>query len=246
MLSKRPLRLWRMGRLPRIQTQLARLIMNNDLIEQRLVAFRDASAFALSVVNTPAVSERWASPSAVQRFSVRGLVAHMVAALRRMEVGLATEVSDDAVNVGLTDFYGANRIDGDSDRLGGLHDQIVSHAEAKATEGFDAAVAKLRDVIERLLEILTIEALQRRLPVVQVPNGATYAHNYLVTRVIELLVHTDDVAVSVGIDAVPPEIASTAALNACLEIARGNWGDLDVLRTFARAERSSLTTLRVL
>ena len=62
--------------------------------------------------------------------------------------------------------------------------------------------------------------------------------DYLRSRLVEVLVHTDDLATSVGIDAgPPPPSAVDVALAFLLEAARRDHGDLAVLRAFTRCER---------
>ncbi len=69
---------------------------------------------------------------------------------------------------------------------------------------------------------------------------------YLVTWLIELTVHTDDLAVSLDLDlpAVPPDVA-TAVTHGLMDIARLRHGDRAVIRAMTRRERASAELLRV-
>jgi hypothetical protein len=69
---------------------------------------------------------------------------------------------------------------------------------------------------------------------------------YLRTRVVELVVHGDDLAASVGLafGPVPAEV-SGVAIGTLVEVARVRHGDLPVLRALARRERDSGQALRV-
>lgn len=81
---------------------------------------------------------------------------------------------------------------------------------------------------------------------VNVRGGFTTLDRYLRTRVVELAVHGDDLAASVGLAFdVPPAVADIV-FGVCLELARARAGDLQVLRAFVRRERAAPGVLRVL
>ena len=86
----------------------------------------------------------------------------------------------------------------------------------------------------------------RLVSVLNVRNGATTLEEYLRTRVVELAVHGDDLAVSVGLRYEVPPVAADVVLGVCLELARARSGDLAVLRAFVRRERADADVLRVL
>ena len=63
---------------------------------------------------------------------------------------------------------------------------------------------------------------------------------YLVTRMVELATHIDDLAFSVGrATPVLSEVTRDCVLGALFAIARRRHGDVEVLRALTRAERSS-------
>ena len=99
----------------------------------------------------------------------------------------------------------------------------------------------------RLRPLVDAAAPDRLVPVVQVRGGAARLDDYLVTRVVELVVHTDDVACSVG-SPVPdiPADALSVVTSAFVELAVARSGSRAVLRSFARRERAHADTLRVL
>ena len=71
--------------------------------------------------------------------------------------------------------------------------------------------------------------------------------DYLITRLLEVVVHTDDLAVSLGIE--PPDFprpATAAVIDCLLEVARRRHGDIAVVRAFTRRERDRPEALRVL
>ena len=69
---------------------------------------------------------------------------------------------------------------------------------------------------------------------------------YLATRIVELLVHADDLRVSVGLlPASLPADAATIAIGTLVDAARLVHGDLEVLRALTRSERTKPATLSV-
>jgi hypothetical protein len=64
---------------------------------------------------------------------------------------------------------------------------------------------------------------------------------------VELVVHADDLAASVGVEPTPPQPAATAvAIDVLVGVARVRHGDMAVLRALARRERDTVRALRVL
>jgi hypothetical protein len=70
---------------------------------------------------------------------------------------------------------------------------------------------------------------------------------YLRTRVVELVVHADDLAASVGVAPMAPRPETgKIAIGVLVDVARIRHGDLAVLRALARRERDPVGALRVL
>jgi hypothetical protein len=88
----------------------------------------------------------------------------------------------------------------------------------------------------------------RAVPVIRVAGGQVCLQDYLRTRVLEVIIHADDVACSVAglVVADPPRAAVDVTLGVCLEMARARVGDVGALRAFTRGERAAPDALRVL
>jgi hypothetical protein len=70
---------------------------------------------------------------------------------------------------------------------------------------------------------------------------------YLVTRVIELVVHGDDIAASVGIELPEsPSLATSVVISTVVYGARRVHGDRGVLRALTRRERAPRSVFPVL
>jgi hypothetical protein len=212
-----------------------------------LVAFRQACALAAEVLNDAAVADRWQDESALDGFTVGGLAAHLYAATRRFEVALDEQLSELPIVVELPDFYGLNRVDDRVDLTRGLHPLLREDAEQRAARGPDVVAQQFGAVVSRLSERLPREPLHRLVPVWTVPDGATTLESYAATRVVELVVHSDDLAVSVERSTPPiPGEAASVVVGVFLEMARDRSGDLAVIRAFGRRERATGDVLRVL
>lgn len=207
-----------------------------------------AAADAVAVLlRSEALDRCWNDDSAVSGYSVGGLVGHVHAATRRLEVALDAPLPDAPVRVGLAEFYGVNRVARPEDLEEGLHPLLRQDAERRAARGPEALRAAFAALVDRLRQRLPGEEADRLVPVVQVPDGVTSLDTYLRTRVVELVVHGDDIAASLGTApwAVPSAAASTA-MDVFVELARARSGDTAVIRAFARHERADRDVLRVL
>jgi mycothiol maleylpyruvate isomerase-like protein len=212
-----------------------------------VAAFLAAADDAAGVLGSEAVAQRWDEPSAVDGFTVGGLAAHVLTATARTEQVLDEPEPAMAEIVDVARFYGANRVAAPGDTEQGLHPVVRRLAADDAARGPDATVSDFTALVERLRERLLGERADRLVAVLQVPGGATPLDVYLATRVVELVVHIDDLAASVGFaDHQPPEVAVDVAVDVFVELARQRSGDAAVVRAFTRRERADADVLRVL
>ncbi|MGH9136024.1 MAG: maleylpyruvate isomerase N-terminal domain-containing protein [Acidimicrobiales bacterium] len=197
----------------------------------------DALGHALAVVARPEVAERWADDSALAGMTVGGLVGHLLQTIRRAEATLDGPSPPGALGRPV-DWYGANRAttpaDVESDEV---HRFIRDDGERVAGRGRDAVIDHLERVVERLPACLAANPAGRTVEVWRTKRAVPLA-DYLASRVVELLVHADDVAASVGLEPPdPPPEAAAIAERFLLDVARGRAGDTAVLRALTRAER---------
>lgn len=206
-------------------------------------AFFDAARVARGILAEEAVAARWDEPSALEHWSVGGVAGHLFRAIGSVEPYL-----DRPEPVGTEPFSPAayyakvlDAVDADPSLHVGIRqrgDHASSGGPIKLVEDYDAMVTRLT---ERLPTLDPERLLTAFLDTVLTVDG------YLATRIIECVVHTDDLAVSVGLD--PPEVpaeAASIAISALVEVARARRGDLAVLRALTRRERDAVQALRVL
>jgi uncharacterized protein (TIGR03083 family) len=212
-----------------------------------LPAFFSACDLALGVVRSAPVAERWDTDSVLHGLTVGALAAHLYMAIRRLESALAQpEPEAPRVVAGIADFYGPNRMDDSGQLDDAFHVAIRAEAAERSGQGASALVERLEALFDRLRASLAGEAMKRLVPVLRIEGGAALLSDYLRTRVVELLVHADDLAASVGIEIDPPPEAVSAVFGVFLDLARARSGDVAVLRAFSRRERADPEVLRIL
>ncbi len=211
-----------------------------------LVAFFRACDLASGLVGSESVAVAWEMDSVVEGFTVGALAAHLYMAIRLFEAALEKpEPSSDRIG-GIADFYSLNRVDERSDLVDSVHAGIRASAADRARQGPVALAEQFDALVERLRSVLDDQLVTRLVPVWRIEGGATHLSDYLATRIVELVVHADDLASSVGMEIDIPEEAASAAFGVFLELARARSGDVAVVRAFARRERGDAEVLRVL
>lgn len=179
------------------------------------------------------VAARWDEPSALPGFSVRGLAGHLVRATVTVDNYLDRPEPTGEKPISAAAYY-ANLLD--PDISSDLNVGVRKRGEELAAGGHERLIAELERLASRLEERLRREPHDR---LVKVSGDAIMRlDEYLVTRLVELTVHADDLAVSVGLDypALPPE-ALDITLVTLMDTARHRHGDLAVLRALSRRER---------
>jgi hypothetical protein len=212
-----------------------------------LSPFVQACDLASQVMTDDAVAQRWRETSVLRGFTVGGIAAHLYAAIRRFELALDEDLAEPPRILELPEFYGLNRVNDPSDLNAGWHPLLREDAEQRAANGAEVVAQRFRDVVSRLTDRLAGESPARLIPVWTVPDGATPLEVYVATRIVELVVHSDDLAASVDHEPLRiPRDAASAVIRACVHMARHRSGDLGVIRAFARSERATDDALRVL
>jgi hypothetical protein len=197
---------------------------------------------ALELVERPEVEQRWDEPSALYGWSVSGLTGHLTRAFTTVIDYLEADPAPTGEAVSAAEYY-ASAVDTD-DLNSELHRGIRRRADEMAEQGHGSLVELQRKVLERLRDTLDEEPDSRR---VRVHKGMIVPlDDYLTTRLVELGVHVDDLAVSVKVDTPQlPTAAFDLAIEALVSTARYRHGDLGVLRALARRERDEANALRV-
>lgn len=200
----------------------------------------EAVEAAAEFMARPAVQAKWDEPSALAGMTVGALSAHLVRAAGATTAYLdRTEPDrrpDGELLTPVTYFHAA--VDSP------IHDQIKNVSATEASIGHDATVTKCRELADNLRERLADEPPDR---LVGALGGRMLSlDDFCRTRLIEVLMHLDDLAVSV--DEPRPDTdprGVQTVIDISLRIAQSVHGDWNVLYALARAERSTTTVFPV-
>jgi hypothetical protein len=204
---------------------------------QRNVFF-DATSSVADLIASPAVGCHWGQSSCLDGFTVGGIAGHIVRSVQSLVDLLERPLPEGARVVTPAEFFGVNKPKGPvlDDPIAKF---IVGDGEHRAEFGQEAVVGTFRELVVRAEEVLGDLTATTIIPTIRIPDGVTSLGIYLTTRVVELVVHGDDVASSVGIDWQPPFAAGALAIGILVQIASEQHSAVEVLRVLARRERAS-------
>ena len=200
--------------------------------------FLIAAESAIELIGRVEVVRRWDEPSALAHMSVGGLAAHLGDQIRPVHAAVTagTNVTDDEP-ISLLDHY---------DRVAwaksGIDDPsnvtIREGAEEHAERGHDALVGSLQHALHDIRTAFDALVLP---PAISMPWWAWSLsfEDYLVGRVMEIVVHNDDLAVSV--DTAPPVLPEPVlgpVLALLVGVSLQRHGQAAVVRALSRSERA--------
>ncbi|BCY10182.1 maleylpyruvate isomerase N-terminal domain-containing protein [Actinoplanes sp. L3-i22] len=200
--------------------------------------FLESTAAMIALLARPGVADGWAAPSALPRMRIGGLAAHLVDQVTQLPAVLDAPVADERVALP-EHFARSTWVGGDLDSEDSTYIQEASRQQAAA--GAPALLAAAGNALAELRRRLPQEPPDR---VVQLPFGpwTLSLDDYLVTRLLELVVHCDDLAVSIGADTPEfPPAAFDAVTGVLCRLAARRHGQPAVLRALSRAERAPAT-----
>jgi len=197
---------------------------------------------ALVVVAAPEVAAAWDADSVLREFTVRGLAGHLARAGTLVEAYLDAGFPAETRDVpDAAEYYLIAALSSDVDDP--MNASIRERGESVAEGGHAALVEMVRTARARLEVRLAAEPADT--PIAVIGGMVLPLDEYLVTRIVELTTHTDDLAVSVGIPTPEPDPAAATLVTHCLvTLARRRHGDLAVLRALTRRERDAAEVLR--
>jgi hypothetical protein len=204
-------------------------------------AFLDAAGTVRSVLAAGEVADRWDKPSVLRQMSVGALAGHLLRAATTV-VAYLEQPPKGETPISPGEYYAT--ILATSEISDPMHVAIRERAEKEGAQGHDAVVSRWDETVAHLIDVLGSEPDDRVLTVAG--DLVMRLDDYLVTRLVEVVVHTDDLAASVGLNT--PRFASAAmklVFDHLIEVARVRHGDLAVLRGFSRRERDDVDPLRI-
>lgn len=198
--------------------------------------FLAAARAAAGLVREPAVAAAWGEPSALPKLSVGGLAAHLAYQVLIVPSVLAAPEPAEPT-VGLLEYYQRSEWIG-ADLDADINVGIRNRGEEMAAQGPVELATRVDSTIEELTGgLATVPDRPVRLGHWG-PWSLTF-EDLLVTRMLELAVHSDDLATSVGVRTpeLPPGAEHTV-IDLLSRLAVRRHGPSNVLRALSRAERA--------
>lgn len=209
-------------------------------MSDRRSAFLEAYAWTRPLLAAPELAASWEDLSALAHFSVKGLAGHLVRAGGAVLAYLGTPVLHGKQPLDAAAYYASVLAGMDE----AAHEQVRIRGEANAEGGPRRLLAKRDETEAKLRRALEEEQPDRLVRVFG--DLVLRLEDYLVTRTVEILVHADDLAVSIGVEPPPmPTRAGDVAIKHLVDVARLRHGDRAVLVALSRRERDMPEALRV-
>ena len=224
------------------------MLANRGALDDVARSFREAAEAFGEIVARPQVGKAWDQPSALEGLSVGDIVGHVNAAIGWLGPLLDAPPQPDlrpTPHRDLLEFVHGLRIGPGGSGRSPIHDLVAEQCRRASRHGWESNRDKFFGLAERLTAQLRGESASRLLDLRPTVAVVVRLRDYLPTRVLELVVHGDDLATSVGIDAPLPESAATVTIDVMLGVARAVHGDLAVLRALCRRERADTAVFPV-
>jgi hypothetical protein len=200
--------------------------------------YLDAAAAAVTLLGDPAIAAAWERPSVLKEFGVHGLAGHLGSQVLHVSRALAAEApAQEPLSV--PEFFAAAaafHTDVDSEN----NTRIRQGSEAAASGGVAVLLGQVDTALTGQRVALAAEPADR---VVHTAGGAAMLlDDYLLTRILEIAVHSDDLALSADIPTPPlPPHVFEPVLDVLSRLAVVRHGQVAVLRALSRAERAPAT-----
>jgi hypothetical protein len=203
-------------------------------------AYMAAATSAAALLGDPAVAASWHAPSALEHYDVAGLAGHLAGQIffirRVLDAPLPAEEP-----VSILEYYArVPWIDAGPD--GDVHVNIRAGSIANGVDGPAALATRAEAAVHDLRHALPAAPPER---LVRLPMWGGYSlrlDDFVVSRMMELAVHSDDLAASAGITtpALPPVVIDIV-VDLLSRLAVRRHGPSAVLRALTRQERAPAT-----
>ncbi|WP_404383857.1 maleylpyruvate isomerase N-terminal domain-containing protein [Knoellia locipacati] len=193
---------------------------------------------SIQLAESDPVRDAWGDESACAGMTVGGLAHHLLAQTGHVVRGLSTAAPSDAPVIGLLDHY-TRAPWVQASRSGETDPDQDDKDNSAAGVGHERVLAVARHALADLPGAL---ALQRDPDVIHIPwQGWSLATpDFATTRMMEMVVHGDDLAASVGLPT--PEhdpLVVDAVLDLLVHVSLARHGQVALVRALSRPQRSS-------
>jgi uncharacterized protein (TIGR03083 family) len=199
-------------------------------------AYLEAVDSAIGLLSAQPVADQWSRPSCLADWSVGGLAAHLASQVSLTARVLASPAGRQQPIPLLEHYARAAWVRADVDDE--VNVSIRASTDAVSAAGPAKLLAQTRQARADVAVTLDEQPLDRVF-VIPWQGWALTLHDYLVTRMMEIAVHSDDLAVSIGVE--PPRLPDQVldpVLTLLAGLAVQRHGQPAVLRAFARKERA--------
>ncbi|WP_377273272.1 maleylpyruvate isomerase N-terminal domain-containing protein [Peterkaempfera sp. SMS 1(5)a] len=199
-------------------------------------AYLDAAGQAAALLENPEVDAAWERPSALSEMTVGGLSGHLAYQIFSVDSAL-DEPDSPLAPIPLLEHYArAAWIDAPLD--GEVNAGIRANGEGIAADGASSLAARARTALAGQKAALAGRSGDQAVFMPQT-GWALSLDDFLVTRMLELSVHMDDLCVSVGITGQAlPDAVFDPVLVLLTRLAARRHGQAAMLRALARVERA--------
>jgi len=199
-------------------------------------AYLEAAGYAVGLLRDPAVARRWAEPSALAELSVGALAGHVARQIFTVQQQLA-DPAGHGEPIGLLEHY-ARSAWVDAGLYGEANVAMRTSSEREAAAGPAVLADRAAEAVTELAARLAAEPAGRTVFLPWGPWSLTL-DDMLRTRMMEIAVHGDDLACSIGRDGVqPPQATAEVAVGLLTSLALRRHGAAALLRALSRAERA--------
>ncbi len=203
----------------------------------------------VEMCSVPEVGSAWVQPSVLDGLSIGALVGHVCSGILRVESLLDSQAVSNGPLTSATEYYGT--FTGGSSSFDERNRVARTRGASAAQNGQVTLLADVRACLNRMPSWLAGESEARH---VELPGSPTIGSvsllldQYLKVRVVEQIIHSDDLARSVPYAArgVPDAEACSVAIETLVGAAVIRHGPRAVLHALARRELDEVQALRVL
>jgi hypothetical protein len=199
-------------------------------------SFLTAAGIAAGLVRRPEVGAQWGAESACAGMTVGGLAHHLLSQVATTVALLGAPASGQAPTPLLEHYVRAAWV-------GAPHDAEVNvgiraGSDAEAAAGPDALAAQVDDLLARLPAVLDARA-QHEVVLIPWQGWSLTDHDWLVTREMEIVVHSDDLAASIGVPSPDfPDDVLMPVLDLLTRVAVRRHGQAALVRALSRPQRA--------
>ena len=207
--------------------------------DRHVELFPEVARVAAELIRHPEVSRRWTDESSCADMTVGGLANHLAGQASNV-VRLLSARPHEADPIPVLEHYRrAAWVHSGHDEVANA--EVRTSADADAASGAVDLALRVRTDLEALPAALAPVLDGTRAPdSVLIPwqGWSLSAADFVLTRTMEAIVHSDDLAASIGVDTPTfPEVAADAVLGLLASIAAERHGQAAVVRALSRPQR---------